>query len=336
MRICVFAPWILPFNPKIYQGAEKIAGYIAKELLKTDDVLLVTTKRSAYFPNKIETVEPLQDWNTSWLEQEKKAYEVAEPLVKKFSPDIIIGHTWTGWEYIYSLKEEIPCTHTFHALPWNSNPPVENKNYITLSRWQRLIVYQTLEEDSTIIPNGIYLDEYPFCEEKEDYYLFLARIAREKGVHHIFTLAKKYPNKKFVIAGAEQPDPNYINKIKQTAKKFDNVTYKGEVSHEEKINLLQKAKALIALPSLPYIEVFGLYIVEALSCGTYVIGLRNGGLCDIIIDKAHGSLYDSVEEMDLDISYNPSDCRKRASDFAMEKTARQYRNFVKNVIHKSM
>lgn len=334
MRIAVFAPWMLPYDPKTYQGAEKIAGYIAKELSRTDDVVLVTTKNSAHFPNKIETVEPAKSWNISWLEQEKKAYEVAEPLVEKFDPDIIVGHTWTGWEYVYSLKHEIPCTHTFHALPWTSNPPVDEKNYVSLSRWQKLIIYQVLEEDSVIIPNGVYLHEYPYHEEKEDYYLFLGRIAREKGCHHVFTLAERYPEKNFVIAGAEQPDPNYINRIKRLASAYENVKYLGEVTHDQKIKLLQKAKALLVLSSFPYIEVFGLVALEALSCGTYVIALRNGGLCDIISDERHGKLYDSVEEIDLNVDYDPSDCRRRASEFAMQKVGSKYRKLVKRVCSK--
>lgn len=78
----------------------------------------------------------------------------------------------------------------------------------------------------------------------------------------------------------------------------------------------------------PGVEDFGMSAVEALACGTPVVGLGHGGLCDVVVDGRHGVLY--FEEKDVgaltraidksrQIGFNELNLTGRAEQFATQR-----------------
>jgi len=85
-----------------------------------------------------------------------------------------------------------------------------------------------------------------------------------------------------------------------------------EAPHELKVRLLQDAKALIFSSAMK--EPFGLVLVEANSCGTPVIGSRDGAIPELLHDDVNGYVCDSVDEMVEAVrkidTIKPENCRK--------------------------
>jgi len=64
------------------------------------------------------------------------------------------------------------------------------------------------------------------------------------------------------------------------------VDYRGHVSDDELVKLMQGARAMI----FPAFEDFGMAMVEMMACGRPVIAFGRGGACDTVIDGETGIL----------------------------------------------
>jgi glycosyltransferase involved in cell wall biosynthesis len=64
----------------------------------------------------------------------------------------------------------------------------------------------------------------------------------------------------------------------------------GEIAHDHKVDLLQRAKAVLFPIDWP--EPFGLVMVEAMACGTPVIGTPRGSVPEVIEDGVTGWIVD--------------------------------------------
>jgi hypothetical protein len=66
----------------------------------------------------------------------------------------------------------------------------------------------------------------------------------------------------------------------------------GEISHEEKLDLLRRARAVLFPIDWP--EPFGLVMIEALACGTPVVAFPNGSVPEIL-GEGGGFIADSID-----------------------------------------
>jgi len=101
----------------------------------------------------------------------------------------------------------------------------------------------------------------------------------------------------------------------------------GEVSHGEKVELLQHARA--TLFPINWEEPFGLVMIESMACGTPVIATRRGAVMEVIGEGGGGVIVDdwrqaaaAVEQAD---AIAPETCRAYTEEwFAPERMVRDY------------
>jgi glycosyltransferase involved in cell wall biosynthesis len=134
----------------------------------------------------------------------------------------------------------------------------------------------------------------PSYDTNSDYVAYLGRIVEPKGVHHAIAAVKKYNETaekplKLKIAGkhytGHSKDSYWQNVIQPELD--DTVEYVGHIAdHGGKQAFLADAKALI-VPSI-FNEPFGMVTIEALACGTPVIGSPRGATPEIIKDGVTG------------------------------------------------
>lgn len=138
----------------------------------------------------------------------------------------------------------------------------------------------------SVIPNYFDPNDFEFSEEKEDYYLYIGRLVRRKGVEIASEVCKKI-GKKLIIAG--QGVLEYVPGKKLITKEFtiegDHFEYVGTVGIKERSDLMSKAKAVF-LPT-HYLEPFGGTSIEPLFCGTPTITTDWGAFSENII---HGKV----------------------------------------------
>lgn len=178
---------------------------------------------------------------------------------------------------------------------------------------------------------GVDTDFYKFDEEKEDYFLFLARFHPHKGPMQAIKLAKE-TGINLVLSGDRLSHPEHYahwQECMEQIKDYDNIKYvelpQDDTHQLAKLKLMQKAKCYLF--PVQFHESFGLTTVEALSCGTPVIANAMGALPEIIKHGETGFLCSDYQHCKTFVNsideINPKDCRrdveKRFSREAMSK-----------------
>ena len=148
---------------------------------------------------------------------------------------------------------------------------------IVLSENVKKYFKDTYDCDAVLVPNGI--DKVnpvtPDIIKSEyglggmDYILFLARITPEKGLDYLIDAYKKLDtDKKLVIAGATEPETEYIASVKAKAKDCPNIIFTGFVSGQKLAELFSNCYLYI-LPS--DIEGMPISLLEAVGYDTKII-----------------------------------------------------------------
>ena len=158
--------------------------------------------------------------------------------------------------------------------------------------------------------------------------MFLGRLDRIKGVHTAIEVAKATGHQ-LIIAGNISHTPDNLNYFKtEIEPKFDEqIKYIGALNDAEKNIWLGKAKALLF--PIEWDEPFGIVMIEAMACGTPVIGFRRGSVPEVIQDGVNGFVVDNAMQMIASIDkvndINRFTCRETAKNkFKTSLIAKQY------------
>lgn len=219
----------------------------------------------------------------------------AEVIAKAFKMandgQLDIVHIYTNEEDIalpFAALCDVPVVFTHHD-PFsflvkykNVFPKYKHLNWVSMSLAQR----QGMPADTNWVANiyhGLDVDAFvPNYAPKGGYVSYLGRIIESKGVHLAIAAAKQ-AGVKLKIAGkhyAGHGKDDYWQK-KILPELDDQVEYVGFIgSDSKKQEFLGNADALIA-PST-FDEPFGMVLIEALACGTPVIGLDSGAIPEVI------------------------------------------------------
>jgi glycosyltransferase involved in cell wall biosynthesis len=162
--------------------------------------------------------------------------------------------------------------------------------------------------------NAIAMDSYPFHPGNDGYLLFLGRMSPDKGAHHAAALARE-TGLPMILAGKMHDlleRQHFAANVEPLL--GGNIEYVGEVSHDEKVRLLQNALATVFPIQWP--EPFGLVMVESMACGTPVVATRQGAVPEVIEQGRSGIIVDSpaelAEAVKQAITLDPHECRASA------------------------
>jgi glycogen synthase len=181
-----------------------------------------------------------------------------------------------------------------------------------------LDLFDVDERKIKVIYNGIDTDEFKPVSSKASltqygidpdspYVLFFGRITRQKGIIHLVNAIQYLDPNIQVVLCAGQPDTPEIGqemeeRVKQVQETRQNIIWIREwVDKEPKIELYTHA-AVFCCPSI--YEPFGIINLEAMACGTPVVGSAVGGIKEIIkhgetgylveLEQYHEAPYEAV------------------------------------------
>ncbi|HYZ32744.1 MAG TPA: glycosyltransferase family 4 protein, partial [Crenalkalicoccus sp.] len=121
----------------------------------------------------------------------------------------------------------------------------------------------------------------------EDGYLaFLGRICPEKGLDRAIRIARRAGLPLRIAAKVERVDEAYFLKEIRPLLDGPGVEFVGEIGQDRMGGFLGSAAALLFPIDWP--EPFGLVMVEAMACGTPVIGFARGSVPEVLEDGVSG------------------------------------------------
>ncbi len=131
------------------------------------------------------------------------------------------------------------------------------------------------------------------CREQKDYYLTVGCTAFFKGIDFIVRSISLLPEKHkypLVVVGHEGSEHEQITQLaKNLGVKL--IIY-NNIDDNKLSHLYSGAKLLLAAGTN---EPFGLSLIEAISCGTQVVAVNEGGYTEIITNEMFGELVDRNE-----------------------------------------
>jgi glycosyltransferase involved in cell wall biosynthesis len=137
------------------------------------------------------------------------------------------------------------------------------------------------------IPHGIDTAAFPLGDRGGDYLLFLGRMIQDKGPLQAIEIARQ-AEMPLVLAG---PAEDGFEQRVAPLVDGERVSYVGRVQMPQRDRLLAGAAALVY--PLQYPEPFGLVPIEAMACGTPVLGVRIGAVPELVEPGVTGYLAES-------------------------------------------
>lgn len=279
MRIALISTLRTSVPPRKTGSVELIVGLMANELERRGHQVTVFATGDSQVPGRLMSVLPtgyhhdrsIWDWHLAEFMQLGLVYQHAADF------DLIHSHV-----YCYALPftrlVSTPTLHTFHICPTADFVrfcgEYPEGHYAMISEFQRRLFGDL--PVSGVITNGIDTGAFPFEERPGEYLAWLGDFRAEKSPLEAIHSARA-AGVPIRLAGHENA---YFRQVIQPEIDGSSVEYVGEVDHASKARLLSEARALL-FPALG-LEACPLVLLEAMACGTPVLGIGQGPVPELI------------------------------------------------------
>ncbi len=327
LRVALLAPISWPTPPPGYGPWEQVAYNIARGMTERGlDVTLFATGNSQS-PGKLAAIVPVGLEEDPLLNAEVfSEMHIASCFARAGEFDLI--HNSLDWKpLLYALAtKEPPVLTTVHGF---SSPPILGAYYAGASRSFYCSISDADRDPGldylATTYNGIDPSEWTFRNEPGDYLLYFARFHPEKGAHLAIEIARR-AHVRLKMAGIPQ-DEEYFREQVLPHIDGDRVQFLGHVKGKARDELVGEALALVHMTTRP--ERFGLTLIEAMACGTPVLGARMGSIPEIVVDGVTGFLCDDVAEAVARVpqlaTLDRAACRRRVeTTFSLERMTDRY------------
>ncbi len=297
MRIGMIAPLELRVPPPAYGGIELVVSLLTEELvLRGHDVTLFASGDSQTSA-RLESVCPHFLRDSGRDKGILNMISVASCLERADEFDIIHNHTLFEGFSIAGLVRT-PMLSTLHgglAGDWLTLFDYYRGWYNTVSRSAKDLLPEK-PRFAGVIYNAIDVDSYPFNGADHDpYLLFLSRLSREKGPNIAIDVARALGARLIIAGNIDLVDESFFRE--EVLPKIDGrqVQYVGEADYHQKRELMSQARCLLA--PITWEEPFGLFMIEAMACGTPVVAFARGAAPELVVDGVTGFVVDTFQEM---------------------------------------
>jgi glycosyltransferase involved in cell wall biosynthesis len=300
MKIAQIAPLWEQVPPPRYGGIELIVSLLTDELVRRGhEVTLFASGDSI-------TKASLVSFHDRALRLDKSVKEpsVYEQMmlshVYQHAHEFDIIHSHIGCPALpFAAFVKTPTVHTTHGIFTPDNEKLfqhfAHHRYVSISEAQRE-PRLGLNYIHTVY-NGIDISIYPFQEEPSQpaYLAFVGRLSPEKGPQEAIAIAQATGLPLKMAGKIDVVDQAFYEEHLLPLIDGDQIQYLGEVSHEQKVELL--AGATVTLFPITWREPFGLVMIESMATGTPVVGMALGSVAEVIEHGKTGFVCDSREEM---------------------------------------
>jgi len=186
-----------------------------------------------------------------------------------------------------------------------------------------------------VIPNYFDPKDFEFSDKKDDYYFYIGRLIKRKGIE-IASIIAQERGKKLLVAGQGMKswDKDTHRLVGEDFSiEGKHIEYIGFLDVEERKKILSKAK-IVFVPTL-YLEPFGGTNVEAQLSGTPVLTTNFGCFTDTVVQGVTGYRCDTLQDF-YDASFlaeklDYSAIRKHAEKYLMDNVKWEYEKWFKDL-----
>ena len=300
MRIAQIAPLYESVPPKYYGGTERVVAHLSNELVRGGhEVMLFASGDSSTLADLVLCRPKALRLDENKLSWDLPAHLAMLAKVRARADEFDILHFHLDCYHMPLFADIADRTlTTLHGRQdirdlWDFYRAYPHFPLVSISESQRAPVPH-LRWISTI-HHGYPVSQYAFSAEPSGGYLaFLGRIAPEKGVDRAIKIAMLAGMTLRIAAKIDFADRGYFHDQIAPLLGTPHADYIGEIGEAKKADFLGNALALVFPIDWP--EPFGLVMIEALACGTPVIGFNRGSVPEIIEHGVTGFVVDSVEE----------------------------------------
>jgi glycosyltransferase involved in cell wall biosynthesis len=344
LRVALLAPPWLPVPPPGYGGIECVISALADGLVRRGHrvTLLAApgSRSSAHVVELLERAHPEAIGQALFeIDHVTRALEYLEAAADRGMPFDIVHDHCSFSAFALADRIEAPLLHTLHG-PFTPDTSAFYRRHARKAWVSALSAAQRAQAPAGlrcagVVPNPIDVAAWPFQRHKQDYVLWVGRMAPEKGPHRAIRVARA-AGRKLVLAGPVQPGQRaFFDAEVAPHIDGDRVRYVEEVGGARKAALFAGAAALLMPIRWP--EPFGMVMIEAMASGTPVVAFPEGAAGEVVLHRRSGYLVADESEMaaalgrlgDLD----PEECRAVVAErFDVAVVARLYETAYRRVI----
>ncbi len=168
--------------------------------------------------------------------------------------------------------------------------------------------------NADVIYPPVETDRFAPVDEREDYYVAVARLVPFKRIDIMVDAFRNLPDRRLVILG----DGPELEPLRRRAS--DNIEFRGFCDPSTVARVVARARAFL----FTSVEPFGIAVIEAAACGVPVIALGRGAAREIVIDGVTGCLFEHQDAESLRDAILSFESSFEASSSSMIQHARQF------------
>ena len=341
IKIAQIAPLWIPVPPRTYGGIELMLSLLIEELVKRHHEVTLFASGDSVTSAQLVPITEKAVWLQKGLRSPHAYIDIALKKIEKRREQFDLFHNhFDFFMFPLCLSKVAPILTTLHRpidpVAAEVYREYNEMNFCAISEDQKKSAEENGIRVSGVVYNGINPEEYTFRETPDDYFMYLGRINKEKGIKDAIDAAK-IAGVKLLVAGniVGGDEWNYFLHEIQPRFNEENVNFVGQIDFKEKVRLLGGAKALLF--PIDRREPFGLVMIEAMACGTPVIAYRRGSVPEVIKDGETGFIVENKEEMADAMKHietiKRKNCRTHVEkNFTVQKMVDAYEEIYKKLI----
>jgi len=293
MKIAQVSPLYEAVPPKLYGGTERVVAHLSDALVDLGhEVTLFASGEAQTKARLVQVRDQAIRLDPAPLKSDLAAHLVMLDEVRRLQDRFDVIHFHTDMIQFPMFEAIAPRTiTTLHGR-------LDMKDLAGVyGRWRQFPLVSISNAQRTFQPganwvgtvyHGMPPSLYRFSAEPRGYLAFLGRISPEKGPDRAIAIAKAVGMPLKIAAKVDGADRAYYRERIEPLLDHPLIEFIGEIGDADKSEFLGGAEALLFPIEWP--EPFGLVMIEAMACGTPVIGYRHGSAPEIIDHGVTGYL----------------------------------------------
>jgi glycosyltransferase involved in cell wall biosynthesis len=298
MKIAQIGPLIESVPPQLYGGTERIVSYLTEELVaQGHDVTLFASGDSITSARLIPCCERALRLNPL-VRDPIPYYMIMLDRVRRMAASFDVLHFHID-QFHFPLFHGI-ARHTLTTLHGRQDLPDIQTLYRAFPEMPLVSISDSQREPiasanfaSTVyhgIPQNLHK---PTFAPRGGYFAFLGRISPEKRLDRAIEISRAVGFPLKIAAKVDAVDVEYFETTIKPLLTGNDVQFIGEINDSQKGKFLGEAAALLFPIDWP--EPFGLVMIEAMACGTPVLGFQRGAVTEVIDEGITGFVVDDIE-----------------------------------------